>query len=292
MGRDLAYPRAYRESDLDQIVERRLIARGAECAIILRAIQGLQAFVGGENTGAARAHHAPCHLKHAEPHRVQQPRDDPLLTDVGLGREIKRIHSVQGMIRSIPHHTLEHVDDAFVGRLTQGPKQGLGFAHATMLHERRPSGNPLTHHLCCTETINPRRNVFLNRRTIWLAMAVLPAKAADYGPQVRPTALARCTREKGNYFQAPCVACKSQTLVLLGTKVGRFHLCAARPDGERITINGNRYYGVQVEGAKYGVGFGSALAIAIASTNNPSILWAIIHGILGRLYVIYIALFG
>ena len=43
----------------------------------------------------------------------------------------------------------------------------------------------------------------------------------------------------------------------------------------------NRYYGVRVEGAKYGVGFGSALAIAISYTANHSILWAIIHGILG-----------
>ena len=52
-------------------------------------------------------------------------------------------------------------------------------------------------------------------------------------------------------------------------------------------MNGNRYYGVRVEGAKYGVGFGSALAIAISYTNNHSILWAIIHGIFGWLYVIY-----
>ena len=57
-------------------------------------------------------------------------------------------------------------------------------------------------------------------------------------------------------------------------------------------MNGNRYYGVRVEGAKYGVGFGSALAIAISYTNNHSILWAIIHGILGWLYVIYVALFA
>ena len=57
-------------------------------------------------------------------------------------------------------------------------------------------------------------------------------------------------------------------------------------------MNENRYYGVRVEGAKYGVGFGSALAIAISYTNNHSILWAIIHGILGWLYVIYVALFG
>ena len=59
-----------------------------------------------------------------------------------------------------------------------------------------------------------------------------------------------------------------------------------------IDMNENRYYGVRVEGAKYGVGFGSALAIAISYTNNHSILWAIIHGILGWLYVIYFALFG
>ena len=53
----------------------------------------------------------------------------------------------------------------------------------------------------------------------------------------------------------------------------------------------NRYYGVRVEGAKYGVGFGSALAIAISYTNNHSIIWSIIDGILGWLYVIFFALF-
>jgi hypothetical protein len=63
-----------------------------------------------------------------------------------------------------------------------------------------------------------------------------------------------------------------------------------RATAEVINMNGNRCYGVRVEGAKYGVGFGSALAIAISYTNNHSILWAIIDGILSWLYVIYIAL--
>jgi hypothetical protein len=71
-----------------------------------------------------------------------------------------------------------------------------------------------------------------------------------------------------------------------------YQLRTIRFNRERITMNGNRYYGVRVEGAKYGVGFGSALAIAISYTNNHSILWAIIHGILGWLYVIYVALFA
>jgi hypothetical protein len=48
-----------------------------------------------------------------------------------------------------------------------------------------------------------------------------------------------------------------------------------------------RSYGIRVEGAKYGASFGSALAIAISYTNNHSILWAIIHGILSWIYVVY-----
>ena len=57
-------------------------------------------------------------------------------------------------------------------------------------------------------------------------------------------------------------------------------------------MNGGRYYGVRIEGAKYGIGFGPALAITISYAANHSILWAIIDGILGWLYVIYFAAFS
>jgi hypothetical protein len=83
----------------------------------------------------------------------------------------------------------------------------------------------------------------------------------------------------------------SQRVTLPSSRIGSEAPIQAYRIG-RIAMNGNRYYGVRVEGAKYGVGFGSALAIAISYTNNHSILWAIIHGILGWLYVIYFALFG
>jgi hypothetical protein len=39
-----------------------------------------------------------------------------------------------------------------------------------------------------------------------------------------------------------------------------------------------------------GIGFGTALAIAISWSANKSILWAIIHGILSWVYVIYYAI--
>lgn len=42
--------------------------------------------------------------------------------------------------------------------------------------------------------------------------------------------------------------------------------------------------------AKVGIGFGTALAITISWSANKSILWAIVHGILSWVYVIYYAL--
>jgi hypothetical protein len=50
-------------------------------------------------------------------------------------------------------------------------------------------------------------------------------------------------------------------------------------------------YNYRVEGARYGISFGTALAIAISYSNNNSILWAIIHGFFSWFYVIYFALF-
>lgn len=44
------------------------------------------------------------------------------------------------------------------------------------------------------------------------------------------------------------------------------------------------------EGATSGITFGCALAIAISYFHNHSILWAIFHGLLSWLYVIYAAL--
>jgi len=42
--------------------------------------------------------------------------------------------------------------------------------------------------------------------------------------------------------------------------------------------------------AKVGIGFGSALAITISWSVNHSIFWAIVHGVLSWIYVIYYVL--
>lgn len=42
--------------------------------------------------------------------------------------------------------------------------------------------------------------------------------------------------------------------------------------------------------ARAGIGFGTALAITISWSANKSLLWAVIHGLLSWIYVIYYAL--
>lgn len=41
-----------------------------------------------------------------------------------------------------------------------------------------------------------------------------------------------------------------------------------------------------------GVGLGTIIAVVVSWNRNKSILWAIIHGILGWLYVIYVLIVG
>jgi hypothetical protein len=48
---------------------------------------------------------------------------------------------------------------------------------------------------------------------------------------------------------------------------------------------------VQQEVVRSGITFGTALAITISWSANHSILWAIIHGILSWIYVIYYIIF-
>jgi hypothetical protein len=44
------------------------------------------------------------------------------------------------------------------------------------------------------------------------------------------------------------------------------------------------------EATRAGISFGSALAIAISWSANKSILWAIVHGALSWIYVVYYAI--
>ena len=51
-----------------------------------------------------------------------------------------------------------------------------------------------------------------------------------------------------------------------------------------------RLYMYRGDMVRSGIGFGTALAIAISWSVNQSILWAIVHGIFSWFYVIYYAI--
>ncbi len=53
-----------------------------------------------------------------------------------------------------------------------------------------------------------------------------------------------------------------------------------------------RYYFQRRTIVQTGLSFGSALAMVISYSANKSILWAIVHGLLSWLYVIYAAFAG
>jgi len=48
-----------------------------------------------------------------------------------------------------------------------------------------------------------------------------------------------------------------------------------------------RMSSARIEVARSGVSLGSALAIAISWSVNKSVLWAILHGLLSWIYVVY-----
>ena len=54
--------------------------------------------------------------------------------------------------------------------------------------------------------------------------------------------------------------------------------------------DGAKNGGTKKDVVKSGIGLGSALAIAISWSLHQSILWAIVHGVLSWIYVIYYAL--
>lgn len=66
----------------------------------------------------------------------------------------------------------------------------------------------------------------------------------------------------------------------------------SRYEGKRTYYDsdGNYHETVIMKTIKRGISFGSCLAMVISFVTYKSVLWAIIHGLLGWLYVIYYVL--
>jgi hypothetical protein len=82
---------------------------------------------------------------------------------------------------------------------------------------------------------------------------------------------------------------RERRVALMPCRFGR--LIVARHGKSIPASGGGNERQLQRGRCQYGIGFGTALAIAISYTNNHSILWSIIHGFFSWFYVIYFALF-
>lgn len=56
-------------------------------------------------------------------------------------------------------------------------------------------------------------------------------------------------------------------------------------------MSGGFLYTHTGQAVKSGISFGTALAMVLSYSANKSILWAIFHGLISWIYVIYFALF-
>ncbi len=126
---DAAHPRAHREGHLDHLVERRLIARGAQRAGIFVVIDGLERRAGIEHAAAAGAEHIPRQFEQAEPRGVQERGDGAFFVEAVLGGKIEHIDAAEIAIGRVAHRALDRGDAIGIGRLPQHIEESFGFAH-------------------------------------------------------------------------------------------------------------------------------------------------------------------
>ena len=76
---------------------------------------------------------------------------------------------------------------------------------------------------------------------------------------------------------------------MTGPVEGEVYDASGRPIGEASRARATRNRTWVRTGASTGLGMGSALAITISWSLHQSIVWAIIHGFFGWLYVVWYA---
>ena len=126
---DAAHARIDREGDLDHLVERRLIAGGAERAVVGLLAHGLERVHGVEHAAAAGAQHVPGQFEQAEPRGMQEAADRLFLVEPALGGEVQHVDAAQLPVGAVGDQRFDRGDDLRVGRIAQGAEQGRRVVH-------------------------------------------------------------------------------------------------------------------------------------------------------------------
>ena len=135
MRGDAPDPRADREGDLDLLVDRGLVAAGAQAAMIVVMAQRFQGRVGIEHAAAAGTQHVPGEIEQAEPRGMQEAGNHPLFVEPGSRRKIQHIDAVEFVVLAVFDQPPNRIGHRRVGGLLQQRKLGLGVAHLASLEQ-------------------------------------------------------------------------------------------------------------------------------------------------------------
>jgi hypothetical protein len=129
VGGDATNAGADRKGDLDHLVERRLIAGGAQPAIVFVAIDILECRAGIEHAAAAGAEHVPRQFENSEPRGMQERGDGALFVELVCGRKSQRIDPAQFAIRRLAYGLFDRRGAGGIRRFSQYTKKGFSLAH-------------------------------------------------------------------------------------------------------------------------------------------------------------------
>ena len=127
--RDPANARVDREGNLDHLVERRLIAGGAERAVISLLVHGFEGMSDVEHSAAARAKHIPGQIEQAKPGGMQEATDGLFLIEAFVGGKRQHIESAELTIAAVADQRLDGGNDLGIGRIAQRVEKRFRVAH-------------------------------------------------------------------------------------------------------------------------------------------------------------------
>jgi len=117
------------KGDLDHLVEGRLVAGGAQRAIILLAGDCLERGGRVEHAAAAGAQHAPRQFEKAEAGSVQERSDGGLFIKTVPGGKIQHVEAAKLTIRRLANRAFDGGNGIGASRLPQHAEEGFDLAH-------------------------------------------------------------------------------------------------------------------------------------------------------------------
>jgi hypothetical protein len=114
--------RTHRESHLNHLIERWLVARRTQQTIIFFTVKSPQRGAGVEDPAASGAQHVPRQFEQTKTGGVKERGDSLLFIETALGGEIEHVYAAQFAIACLAHRMLNGSGTVRVSGLAQHAK--------------------------------------------------------------------------------------------------------------------------------------------------------------------------